>query len=109
MCAQCVSKADVIVGTLGFTAFVFKDPAHDALVALGLLPERHPLAVEMRTVNFLRDLELDPAPILGDEVVEAVDRAQAFPRQKVYRRTFREVLAFFSSTPRRSQTVLATK
>ncbi len=109
MCAQCVSKADVVVGTIGFTAFVFKEPAHDALVAMGLLPERHPLAAEMRTVNFLRDLDLDAEAILGDEVVEAVDRAQAFPRQKVYRRTFREALAFFSISPRRSQTVLATK
>jgi hypothetical protein len=31
----------------------------DALVAMGLIPEPHPLAVGLRTVNFLRDLDLD--------------------------------------------------
>ena len=60
MCAQCVSKADVVVGSIGFAAFLFKGPGEDALVAMGLLPEPHPLAVGMRTVNFLRDLDLDP-------------------------------------------------
>ena len=111
MCAQCVSKADVVVGTVGFAAYVFKGPAEDALIAMGLLPERHPLAVEMRTVNFLRDLDLDPAPILGEEVVEAADRALAFPRRKVYRRSFREALALLVSGTgaMRSQSVMATK
>ncbi len=111
MCAQCVSKADVVVGTLGFAAYVFKGPARDALCAMGLVPEQHPLAVEMRTVSFLRDLDLDPIEILGDETVAAVDRALAFPRVKVYRRTLREALAFLvpALSPMRSQTVLATK
>jgi hypothetical protein len=111
MCANCVSKADVIVGTIGFGAYVFKGPAQDALVAMGLLPEPHPLAPEMRTVSFLRDLDLDPRPILGDDVVDAADRALVFGRQKVYRRTFREALAFFMGRPvgaMRSQTVPAT-
>ena len=109
MCAQCVSKADVVVGTIGFAAFVLKDPARDALVSMGLLPELHPLAVEMRTVNFLRDLDLEPEPILGDDVVAAVDRALAFPRQKIYRRSFREALAFLVPGARRSQSVFATR
>jgi hypothetical protein len=112
MCANCVSKADVIVGTLGFGAYVFKGPAEDALIALGLLPEKHPLAVEMRTLSFLRDLELDPRPILGDDVVDAADRALAFPRQRVYRRSFREALALFTGGrigSMRSQTVPATQ
>jgi hypothetical protein len=104
-----VSKVDVVAGTLGFAAYVLKGPAQDAMVALGLRPEAHPLAVEMRTVNFLRDLELDPAPILGDKVVEAVDRAQAFPIQRIYRRTFREALAFVVPGAMRSQRVFATK
>ena len=102
MCANCVSKADVIVGTIGFGAYVFKDPIRDGLVELGLLPEAHPLAKEMRTVTFLRDLELDPGPILGDDVVSAADRALAFPRVKIYRRSLRDAIAFFCGRPMRS-------
>ena len=109
MCAQCVSKADVIVGTIGFGAYVFKGPVQDGLVAMGLLPEPHPLAKEMRAVAFLRDLDLDPTPILGDEVVEQADIAAAFPRQKVYRRSFREALAFFAGVPMRSQIAPAVR
>jgi hypothetical protein len=109
MCANCVSKADVIVGTLGFGAYLFKGPAHDAMIAAGLLPELHPLATEMRTVNFLRDLDLDPEPILGVETVEAVDRAQAFPRQKVYRRSFREAIALVCGRSIPSQRIPATQ
>ena len=109
MCAQCVSKADVVVGSLGFTAFVFKGPITDGLVAAGIIPEQHPLAKELRTVNFLRSLDLEPEPILGEEVVAAVDRVLAFPRQKIYRRRFRDALALLLPAPMRSQRVYATK
>jgi hypothetical protein len=93
VCANCVSKADVIVGTIAFGAYVFRDPVKAGLVELGILPEPHPLAVEMRTVSFLRDLDLDPNEILGDEVVDAVDTARAWKPAKVYRRGWaRDVL-----------------
>ena len=109
MCAQCVSKADVVIGSIGFAGFLFKGPCEDALVAMGLIPEPHPLAVGMRTVNFLRDLDLDPAEILGDDVVEAVDRVLAFPRQPVFRRTFRQAIALMLPLSIRSQIAFATK
>jgi hypothetical protein len=109
MCAQCVSKADVIVGSIGFAGFLFKGPCEDALVALGVLPEPHPLAVGLRTVNFLRDLDLDPGAVLGDDVVEAVDQVLAFPRQPVFRRTFRQAIAFVLPLSIRSQIAFATK
>jgi hypothetical protein len=109
MCAQCVSKADVVVGSIGFAAFLFKGPCEDALVAMGLKPEPHPLAVGVRTVSFLRDLDLDPAEILGDDVVEAVDQVLAFPRQPVFRRTFRQAIALMLPLSIRSQMVFATK
>jgi hypothetical protein len=107
MCANCVSKADVVVGTIAFGAYVFKGPTQDALIAAGVLPEKHPLAVEMRTVSFLRDLDLDPVEILGEEAVVAADRALAFPRQKVYRRSFADALRLLAGRSMRSQTVLA--
>ena len=102
MCAQCVSKFDVVVTSIGMTAWVVHDPVKSALVDLGLVPEPHPLASEMRTVSFLRGLDLDPNPIMGDELVREVDVAQAFPRPKVYRRSFREALTLLSGGPMRS-------
>jgi hypothetical protein len=109
MCASCVSKVDVIAGTVGFSAYVLKGPVQDVLVAAGLLPEPHPLARDMRTVTFLRGLDLDAAAILGDEVVEAADRALAFPRQKIYRRSFRDAIALLAGRSMRSQTVPAVQ
>ena len=109
MCAQCVSKADCVVGALGFTAFVFKGPITDGLVASGLIPEQHPLSKELRTVNFLRSLDLEPKAIVGDEVVEACDVVLAFPKQTVYRRRFRDALALLLPVSMRSQRVFATR
>ena len=107
MCANCVSKADVVIGSIAFGAYVFKGPAEDALIAAGILPEKHPLRTEMRTVSFLRSLDLDPVEVLGEDVVDAADRALAFPRQKVYRRSFRDGLALLMGRSMRSQTVIA--
>lgn len=100
MCANCVSKADVVVGTIAFGCYVLRGPVKAGLVEMGILPEPHPLAVEMRTVSFLRDLELDPDAILGEEVVEAVDRARAWEPKKVYRRGWARALlgAIFSQS-----------
>jgi hypothetical protein len=109
MCAQCVSKADVVVGCIGFASFLLKGPCEDALVAMGLVPEPHPLAVGMRTVNFLRDLDIDPADVLGDDVVEAVDTVLAFPRQVVFRRTFRQAIALMLPHTKHTQRAFATK
>ena len=109
MCANCVSKADVIVATIGFAGFMFKGPCEDALVAMGVIPEPHPLAVGVRTVSFLRSLELEPGEILGDDVVEAVDTVLAFPRQRVFRRTFRQAIALMLPLSMRSPRAFATK
>jgi hypothetical protein len=109
MCANCVNKFDVVVGSMVAAGYLFKRPMQDGMVGLGLAPEPHPLAVDMRTVNFLRSLDLDPAPILGDDVVAAVDQVQAFPQPRVYRRTFRAALALLVPGSRRSQRALATR
>jgi hypothetical protein len=103
MCANCVSKVDAIAFSVGFSAYVLKGPIQEGLVAAGLLPEPHPLARDMRTVPFLRELDLDPKAILGEDVVDAADRALAFPRQKVYRRSFREAIALLAGRSIRSQ------
>ena len=105
MCAQCVSKADVVVGTIGFAAFVLHDPVKEALVDCGILPEPHPLAREIRTVQFLRRLELDPNPILGEQLVSDVDVALGLEWRKVYRRSFRDVFALLFGGSIRSQRI----
>jgi len=105
MCAQCVSKADVVVGTIGFAAFVLHDPVKDALVECGILPEPHPIAREIRTVQFLRRLELDPAPILSEDIVDAVDVALSVEWRKVYRRSLGDTLKFLFGGSIRSQTL----
>jgi hypothetical protein len=105
MCANCVSKFDVVVGTIGFGSYLLRGPVKSGLVELGILPEPHPLAVEIRTVAFLRDLDLDPAPILGEEVVGAVDAARGWKPAKVYRRP--RLSTVFGSM--RSQRVAATR
>jgi hypothetical protein len=109
MCANCVSKVDAIAATIGLTAYALKGPIQEGLVAAGLLPELHPLARDMRTVPFLRDLDLDPKAILGEDVVAAADRALAFPRQKIYRRSFREAIALLAGRSIRSQSTPAVQ
>jgi hypothetical protein len=101
-----VNKVDVIAGTLGFGAFVLKGPIQEGLVATGLLPEPHPLARDMRTVPFLRSLDLDPVAILGEDATAAADRALAFPPQKVYRRSLRDAIALLCGRSLRSQRML---
>ena len=51
MCANCVNRFDVVVGTAAVGAYLFKEPVHDALISLGLAPEKHPLAKDMRAAN----------------------------------------------------------
>ena len=65
----------------------------------------------MRTVNFLRSLDLEPRPILGDDVVDAADRVLAFPQHKIYRRSFRDALALLGlgRGAMRSQSALVTQ
>jgi hypothetical protein len=104
-----VSKVDMIAGTVGFGAYVLKGPIQDGLVAAGLLPEPHPLARDMRTVPFLRSLDLDPVAILGEAATAAADQALAFPRQKVYRRSFREAIALLVGRSMTSQTTPAVQ
>jgi hypothetical protein len=109
MCANCVSNLDAVAGGIAAAGYVLKDRIHEGLVAVGVLSEPHPLAVDMRTTNFLRSLDLDAAAVLGPDVVAAVDRAQAFALRPVYRRTFREALALIVPGSSRSQRALATK
>jgi hypothetical protein len=83
MCVNCVSNTEFVLASGSLGAYALAQPARNALVALGVLPEPDPLARDVRTVAFLRRLELDPNEVLGEAVVAAVDAWE--PSAPVYR------------------------
>ena len=48
---------------------MLKPPVHRLLARAGLAPEPDPVAHDVRTVAFLRALDLDPVDVLGGDVV----------------------------------------
>ncbi len=73
MCANCLSQVEVVAGQVVLAAAVLKQPAHRLLADLGLVAPPDPVAREVRTVAFLRGLDLDPVPILGADVGDRAD------------------------------------
>ena len=71
MCTNCVTTAQAVVGQAAFAAYVLKDPVHRLLAHLGVTPAPDPVAHDVRTVAFLRSLDLDPVAVLGAETVAA--------------------------------------
>ncbi len=68
-----LSDIDVLVGSIGLAVIALRMPLRHQLESARLLGEQRPLAVEMRTVSFLRNLDLDPVAVLGADAVEAAD------------------------------------
>lgn len=73
MCMNCVSTAEAIAVQGAFVAYVVKNPVHRMLARAGLAPEPDPVAHDVRTVAFLRSLDLDPVEILGADTVAAAE------------------------------------
>jgi hypothetical protein len=71
MCLNCVSTAEAIAIQGAFVGYVVKAPVHRMLARVGLAPEPDPVAHDVRTVAFLRSLDLDPVDILGADAVAA--------------------------------------
>lgn len=71
MCVNCISNAEAYVAGTAFVGYVVKPPLHRAMARLGLVNQPDPVAHDVRTVAFLRSLDLDPVAVLGREVVEA--------------------------------------
>jgi hypothetical protein len=71
MCLNCVSTAEAIAIQGAFIGYAVKGPVHRMLARAGLAPEPDPVAHDVRTVAFLRGLDLDPVEILGADVVAA--------------------------------------
>lgn len=74
MCANCVSTAEVVAGQVGLAFAVFREPVHNRLAAAGLVAPIDRVARDVRTVAFLRSLDLDPVEVLGRDVVDAAEQ-----------------------------------
>jgi hypothetical protein len=73
MCMNCVSSTEVVLGQVALAAAVLRDPVHRALATAGLVAPIDPVKRDVRTVDFLRSLDLDPVAVLGSEVVSDAD------------------------------------
>jgi hypothetical protein len=73
MCVNCLTQAEVAAANVAVTAAVLKAPIHRLLADVGLVAPPDPVARDVRTVAFLRTLDLDPAAVLGAAVVARAD------------------------------------
>jgi hypothetical protein len=84
MCVNCVSNSEAVVAQVALVASALKMPIHRRLAAAGLVDPFDFARRDLRTVEFLRSLDLDPVGILGEDVVE---RAESWvPQAQVRRR-----------------------
>jgi hypothetical protein len=73
MCANCLSQGEVVVAHVALAAAVAKAPLHRALADMGLVDAPDEVARDVRTVAFLRRLDVDPVDALGADVVARAD------------------------------------
>ena len=69
MCANCLTNAEAVLATAAFASYAVRGPLHRTLARAGLAPDPDPVAHDVRTVAFLRGLDLDPVEVLGSDVV----------------------------------------
>ena len=101
MCVNCLSTAEVVAAQAAFAVYAAQPPIRRRMAKLGLVAERDRVAHDVRTLAFLRDLDLDPVEILGREIVDAA--AAWTPQPSFTRRRFR------SAAPIGSQRRLAVQ
>jgi hypothetical protein len=78
MCVNCLSQTEAIAANVAVTAALLKRPTHRVLADLGLVAPPDPVARDVRTVAFLRAIDVDPVAVLGaDAVAGAAARVAA--------------------------------
>jgi hypothetical protein len=73
MCVNCVSSTEAALAQVGLAAAVLQQPVHRLLASVGVVAPIDSVRRDARTVAFLRSLDLDPAEVLGADVVTAAD------------------------------------
>ena len=80
---NCVSHGEVVAGQIGLAVAVFREPVHNMLASAGLVAPLDPVKRDVRTVAFLRGLDLDPVEVLGADAVRAADAWMPVPYERV--------------------------
>lgn len=80
MCANCVNTAEAVVAQASLAIALAKAPVHRMLANAGLVAPPDPVVHQVRTVAFLRSLDLDPVALLGADVVDRADRRASAPQ-----------------------------
>jgi len=93
------------MASAAFAGWFVKAPVHRALAAVDLAPDPDPVVHDVRTVAFLRALDLDPVDVLGDDVVA---QAESWTPDTSWV-PFRDRLRSRSARPIGSQSLLATQ
>jgi hypothetical protein len=73
MCMNCVSTGEAIAIQAAFVGYAVKGPVQRILALAGLAPQPDRVAHDVRTVAFLRSLDLDPVEVLGANAVAAAE------------------------------------
>lgn len=84
VCVNCVSNSEAVVAQMAVVVSALKMPIHRALADAGLIEPFDFAKRDLRTVAFLRSLDLDPVAVLGVDVVERAVRWA--PQAQVRRR-----------------------
>lgn len=105
MCVNCMSNAEATVAAAAVAGYFVKAPVHRMLARTGLAPDPDPVAHDVRTVAFLRALDLDPVAALGPE---AVAQAESWTPDTSWV-PFRERLRSRSLRPIGSQSLIAAQ
>lgn len=64
-----MSNAEASLAAAAAVGYFVKGPVHRVLASAGLAPDPDPVAHDVRTVAFLRALDLDPVEALGADAV----------------------------------------
>jgi hypothetical protein len=110
MCVNCLTQAEVAAANVAVTAAVLRAPVHRLLADAGLVAPPDPVARDVRTVAFLRSLDLDAADVLGADVVARADaRVAGAPSAQPAPASIRRSWARRSASPMRSHSALTVQ
>jgi hypothetical protein len=79
MCVDCVTTGQSALTALAIFGYAVKPATHRLLARAGFAAAPDPVRDDVRTVAFLRSLDLDPVAALGADVVSAADARAPVP------------------------------